>query len=802
MASKAASTAASKYGPIWGRGYESLINRRILSVIGSKEHATSYLQGLVTSDLYSEPRPPREEMSTDLRPTTTTTTGGGGGENNGKKENDDDDDDDDDLPTIKFTSAMRSTCFLDHRGRIITDAMLWRRSLDDDYDDEDSADTGGDDGSAIAPFDIDQKGITLYAKRKNRVPDRRTGSGTSATPYYLTWRKHRLRRRGGRSTAASKYGPIWGRGYESLINRRILSVIGSKEHATSYLQGLVTSDLYSEPRPPREEMSTDLRPTTTTTTGGGGGENNGKKENDDDDDDDDDLPTIKFTSAMRSTCFLDHRGRIITDAMLWRRSLDDDYDDEDSADTGGDDGSAIAPFEIDRKSNNTYATKKIEYLIDVPSGTSADALLSHLRKHRLRRSRVVVSDVSDAYTVHAVYGTLNSGGAPGGYMASMDPRHPSLGMRVLSVGNDIVVGGGGDGRDAGSNSNSTTSTTTTNDDDDDDDDRQNRRDAVSMRREHFENLMGRTGHFPPAPGTYSVLRKLAGIAEGDELRSRTAIESNMEFLNAISFDKGCYLGQELTARSNYTGVVRKRIVPLIVVDTDTEVPRPWIMAGMMQELSSGEGGIERVFGRIRTIGGGDDGEDGGGGNEGGNIGLGGHIPPPLPRLSAPGAGSIASMLMGSVNMTTSGTTTNRGGEGDDNTEDDDYERRNNEEQLDRLRKSSQRLMDEVNELAVPGASIIDKIDGKTIGKVVSTPASGTTVLLAQMRLDRLGLLRGDGTSPGWSRTNRILIGEGTREYRYLPYLPLWWPEIDGETGKEKIVVSAVSGEEEEELDEL
>ena len=30
----------------------------------------------------------------------------------------------------------------------------------------------------------------------------------------------------------------------------------------------------------------------------------------------------------------------------------------------------------------------------------------------------------------------------------------------------------------------------------------------------------------------------------------------------VSFEKGCFLGQELCARTKYTGVVRKRIVPI------------------------------------------------------------------------------------------------------------------------------------------------------------------------------------------------------------------------------------------------
>lgn len=56
-----------------------------------------------------------------------------------------------------------------------------------------------------------------------------------------------------------------------------------------------------------------------------------------------------------------------------------------------------------------------------------------------------------------------------------------------------------------------------------------------------------------------------GIAEGLlELPSGRCIplEANCDYLNGISFDKGCYLGQELTARSYFTGVIRKRYMPV------------------------------------------------------------------------------------------------------------------------------------------------------------------------------------------------------------------------------------------------
>ena len=71
-------------------------------------------------------------------------------------------------------------------------------------------------------------------------------------------------------------------------------------------------------------------------------------------------------------------------------------------------------------------------------------------------------------------------------------------------------------------------------------------------------------------GQYVVRRYMHGVAEGQKeiLReSALPMESNMDYLNGIDFRKGCYVGQELTIRTQHTGVIRKRILPVQFYDS-------------------------------------------------------------------------------------------------------------------------------------------------------------------------------------------------------------------------------------------
>lgn len=70
--------------------------------------------------------------------------------------------------------------------------------------------------------------------------------------------------------------------------------------------------------------------------------------------------------------------------------------------------------------------------------------------------------------------------------------------------------------------------------------------------------------FLEGPAPYHALRLQLGVPEGSDFGSDRifALDAGLEELNGVSFDKGCYVGQELTARMKHRGTARKRILGL------------------------------------------------------------------------------------------------------------------------------------------------------------------------------------------------------------------------------------------------
>lgn len=72
---------------------------------------------------------------------------------------------------------------------------------------------------------------------------------------------------------------------------------------------------------------------------------------------------------------------------------------------------------------------------------------------------------------------------------------------------------------------------------------------------------------------YHVMRICLGIPEGPmELppNGPIPIECNLDLHHAIDFHKGCYVGQELMARTKHRGVVRKRVLPVVFHDPEVQ----------------------------------------------------------------------------------------------------------------------------------------------------------------------------------------------------------------------------------------
>ena len=69
---------------------------------------------------------------------------------------------------------------------------------------------------------------------------------------------------------------------------------------------------------------------------------------------------------------------------------------------------------------------------------------------------------------------------------------------------------------------------------------------------------------------WHTTRIAAGIPEGAiDLTPERALllEAGLDQLGAVDFEKGCYVGQEVTARTHYRGLVKRRLVPITMTGT-------------------------------------------------------------------------------------------------------------------------------------------------------------------------------------------------------------------------------------------
>ncbi len=105
---------------------------------------------------------------------------------------------------------------------------------------------------------------------------------------------------------------------------------------------------------------------------------------------------------------------------------------------------------------------------------------------------------------------------------------------------------------------------------------------------------------------YDRLRISLGVPDGSRdlpVEKAILLENGFDELNAIDWDKGCYMGQELTARTRYRGLVRKRLMPVAIEGPVPEFGAPLLLgdkeAGEMRS-ASGDMGLALV--RLEALG--------------------------------------------------------------------------------------------------------------------------------------------------------------------------------------------------------
>jgi tRNA-modifying protein YgfZ len=87
-----------------------------------------------------------------------------------------------------------------------------------------------------------------------------------------------------------------------------------------------------------------------------------------------------------------------------------------------------------------------------------------------------------------------------------------------------------------------------------------------------------------------------------EAEKSVLLEAGFDELSGVAWDKGCYMGQELTARTRYRGRVKRRLVPVIVAGPLPAPGTPVLRNGAeVGTMRSGRGGLGLAVLRLGAL---------------------------------------------------------------------------------------------------------------------------------------------------------------------------------------------------------
>ena len=104
---------------------------------------------------------------------------------------------------------------------------------------------------------------------------------------------------------------------------------------------------------------------------------------------------------------------------------------------------------------------------------------------------------------------------------------------------------------------------------------------------------------------YETARLHLGLPDGSRdmiVDKAILLENGFNELNGVDWDKGCYMGQELTARTHYRGLVKKRLMPVRVEGSlpasGTKIMLGYVKAG---EMRTGQGELGLALIRLDQL---------------------------------------------------------------------------------------------------------------------------------------------------------------------------------------------------------